>query len=138
MTSNAAIILGHFARGRVLLAFVFRYHSSGRSAMVMFCMNHIQRTGLQVDSPESFQHTWTVVMSELTATPYPAVNALSCSLADVTASYKRAKPAHDSSDHLFEFLFEAASRYIRMKREEQLSPSLPGNHDRIAFGIYPQ
>jgi hypothetical protein len=88
--------------------------------MVICCMNHIQRTGLQGDSPESFQHTWTVDITELAATPDPAV-LQPCYFkhaqrfkpqVDVVASYRRAKLAQDSSDHSLEFLFEAATRYI--------------------------
>jgi hypothetical protein len=106
--------------------------------MVMLCISHIQRIGLQVDSPESFQHTWTVGMSELTATPDPAAlhhcyftqAQRFTPLADVNASYKRAKRAQDSSDHSFEFLFEATARYIRMKRDEGAAKSEPSRQPR--------
>ncbi len=49
LTSNAAVSQGHVARGRVLLAPVFEYYSSGKSAMAMYDINHIQRISLKAD-----------------------------------------------------------------------------------------
>ena len=52
---------------------MFEYYSAGKSAMVMFDINHIQRIALKGDNLESFQNTWTMVMSELASTPDPAI-----------------------------------------------------------------
>jgi hypothetical protein len=63
-------------------------------------------------------------------------------LADDIAYYKRARFAADATDHSFEFLFEAANRYLRMKREDsmqdQLSRGLNGASDRALPGIDPK
>ena len=63
-------------------------------------------------------------------------------LADDIAYCKRAQPAADATDQSFEFLFEAANRYLRMKREdsmqEQLSRGLNGASDKALPGIDPR
>ena len=86
-------------------------------------------------------------MSELATTPDPAILQYCCfrqlqnikPLADDTAYDRRARFAADATDHSFEFLFEAANRYLRMKREdsmqEQLSRGLNGASDRALPGI---
>ncbi len=151
LTSNAALNSGQVARGRVLLALVFEYYSAGKNAMVMFDINHIQRITLKGDNLEPLQtNTWTMVMSELATTPDPAILQYCYfrhkqnfkPLADDSAYYKRARFAADATDHSFEFLFEAASRYLRMKREdsmqEQLSRGLNGASDKALPGIDPK
>ena len=63
-------------------------------------------------------------------------------MADGIAYYKRARFATGATDHSFEFLFEAATRYLRMKREdsmqEQLSRGLNGASDKALPDIDPQ
>ena len=63
-------------------------------------------------------------------------------LADDIAYCKRAQPAADATDQSFEFLFEAANRYLRMKREdsiqERLSRGLNGASDKTLPGIGPK
>jgi uncharacterized protein (DUF1684 family) len=150
LTSNAALSSGQVARGRVLLALVFEYYSAGKNAMVMFDINHIQRITLEGDNLESIQNTWTMAMSELATAPDPAILQYCYfrqiqnfkPLADDIAYYKRARFAADATDHSFEFLFEAANRYLRMKREdsmqEQLSRGLNGASDKALPGIDPE
>ncbi len=69
------------------------------------------------DDLESFQSTWTMVMSELATAPDPAILQYCYfkPLADDIAYYKRARFAADATDHSFAFLLEAATRYLRMK-----------------------
>ncbi len=147
LTGNAALSCGQAARGRVLLALVFEYYSAGKNAMVMFDINHIQRITLKGDNLESFPNTRTMLMSELATTPDPAILQYSYfrqiqnfkPLADEIAYDKRARFAADATDLAFEFLFEAAKRYFRMKREdsmqEQLSRGLNGASDGALPGI---
>ena len=56
-------------RGRVLLAIVFRYYSSGTTGQVMFDMNHLQTLTLQGNNLEAFHNTWNMVISELSHVP---------------------------------------------------------------------
>ena len=53
--SNSLVI-----RGRVLLAIVFRYYSSGASGQVLYDMNHLQTLSLHGDSldgvPQYLEH----------------------------------------------------------------------------------
>ena len=58
-------------RGRVLLAIVFRYYAAGNSAQVLYDLNHLQKLTLRGDNLESFQNTWTMVLSELSKPPDP-------------------------------------------------------------------
>ena len=79
-----------------------------------------------------------IVTSELATTPDPAIlqYVYFRQIQDIkplvgdTAYYKRARFAADATDHSFEYLSEAANRYLRMKREdsmqEQLSRGLNG------------
>ncbi len=63
-------------------------------------------------------------------------------LADDIAYYKRAKFSDSPQDHSFEFLWEAVTRYLRMKREdamqEQLSRGINGASDKAVHGIDPK
>ena len=63
-------------------------------------------------------------------------------LAEDIAHYKRAKYLYDKSGYSFQYLFDAADRYILMKREdamqELLSRSLMGATDRAAPGVDPK
>ncbi len=84
----------------------------------MFDINHIQRITLKGDSLESFQSTWTMVMSELATAPDPAILQYCYfrqiqnlkPLVDDIAYYKRARFAADATDRSFELPFEKANR----------------------------
>ncbi len=61
------------ARGRVLLAIVFRYYASGQSGQAMYDMNHLQSLVLKGDNLEAFHNTWNLVISELSVEPEPSL-----------------------------------------------------------------
>ncbi len=129
----------------MLLAIVFRYYAAGSSAQVLYDLNHLQKLTLKGDNLESFQNTWTMVLSELSKpldtellqTLYFRELLYVKPLAEDIAHYKRAKHLH-SGDHSYEHLWDAATRYLRMKREDHLQESisrgLTGSTDRAAPG----
>ena len=57
------------ARGRVLLAIVFRYYASGQSGQAMYDMNHLQSLVMEGDNLEALHNTWNLVISELSVEP---------------------------------------------------------------------
>ncbi len=63
-------------------------------------------------------------------------------MADDYAYDRRARLAADATEHSFEFRYEAANRYLRMKREdsmqEQFSRGLNGASDKALPGIDPE
>ena len=130
----------------MLLAIVFRYFAAGNSAQVLYDLTHLQKLTLRGDSPESFQNTWAMVLSELSKPPDPdllqalCLRQLQCykPLAEDIAHYKRAKHLL-SGDYSYEYLWDAATRYLHMKREdhmrESLSRGLTGSTDKAAPGV---
>ncbi len=88
-------------------------------------------------------------LSELKTPPYPEILRYCYfkqvqrfkPLAEYIAHYMRAKLLESKADYSFEYLFEAANRYLLMKREdamqEALSRGLMGTSDRAAPGIDP-
>ena len=59
-------------RGRVLLAFVFRYYTSGNSGQILYDLNHLQSLMMKGDNIECFHNTWNMLISELATQPYQA------------------------------------------------------------------
>ncbi len=118
--------------------------------MAMFDINHIHRITLERDNLESFQSNWTMVMSEFATAPDHAILQLCYfrqihnfkPMADDDAYYKRARLAADATDHSIVFVLEAATRYLRMKREdsmhEQFSRGFNGAGDKALPGIDPR
>ena len=88
-----------------------------------------------------------MVLSELRTQPDPDILRHCYSrqiqyfkpLAEDISHYKRAKHLPDKPDYSLEYLFEAANRYLLMKREDAvqdaLSRGLMGTTDRAAPGI---
>ncbi len=56
--------------------------------------------------------------------PLPQADTVVQALAEDVAFYKRAKCLGDNSDYSFEFLFEAANRYLRTTRENAMQEAL--------------
>ncbi len=69
--STVALNTNVIARGRVLLAMVFRCYASGDSAQVLYVLNHLQKLIVKGDGLESFHNTWSLVVSELSEPPDP-------------------------------------------------------------------
>ncbi len=69
--STTALNSKQVVRGRVLLAIVFRYYSSGANGQVLYDMNHLQTLTLHGDYLESFHITWNMVLSKLHTAPIP-------------------------------------------------------------------
>ena len=59
--NTTALNNNQVVRGRVLLALVFRYYSSGTSGQVLYDMNHLQTLTLHGDNLEGFRNTWNMV-----------------------------------------------------------------------------
>ena len=87
------------ARGRVLLAIVFRYYASGQNGQAVYDMHHVQSLVMKGDSLEAFRNTWNLVISELSVEPENTL--LQCwyfrqiehfkPMSEDIAHYKRAK-----------------------------------------------
>ena len=71
--NTTALISNPGARGRVLLANVFRHYESGNNGQVMCDISHLQTPVLKGDNPKGFHNTWTMVVSELSTPPDPAL-----------------------------------------------------------------
>ena len=69
--TTIALISNMVARGRVLLALVFRYYASGNNAQVLYELNRSHNFGSH--HPESFRNAWNMVLSELSEPPDPKV-----------------------------------------------------------------
>ncbi len=95
--------------------------------------NHLQEIVLKSENLESFQNNWTMVMSELKKQPYPDIlqhlyyRQVQCfkPLAEDMSHYRRAKGSKAfATDHSFEFLWEASSRYLLIKRGDLMQAAL--------------
>ncbi len=49
----------------MLLALVFKHYASGHNAELMHDINHLQQIRLRGENMESFQNSWTMVLSDL-------------------------------------------------------------------------
>ena len=63
--NTTALNNNRVVRGRVLLALVFRYYSSGTSGQVLYDMNHLQTLTLHGDNWEGVHNRRSMVLSEL-------------------------------------------------------------------------
>ena len=111
-------------RARVRLAIVFRYYAAGNSAQVLYDLNHLQKPTRKGDNLESFpKNAWAMVLSELSKPPAPDYLQTLCfrqlqyfnPLAEDIAHYKRVNYLH-SGDHSYEHLWDAATRYLHMRK----------------------
>jgi hypothetical protein len=67
--SNTCLNNNTIARGRVLLAIVFRHYASGQSEQAMYDMNHLQSLVMKGDNLDAFHNTWNLVIRELSVEP---------------------------------------------------------------------
>ncbi len=117
--SSAALSVGRAARGRVLLAIVFRYYAAGHTAHMMFYTRHLRHIVVTGESLESFQPSWAMALSELGKAPDPDV---------IQHLYYR-------QVQRFKPLAEDMSQYRRAKRQQGLRR---GSLGRVPLGCAEQ
>ena len=132
VASSVALSEGNIARGRALLAMVFKYYAAGSNAELMYDVNHLQETHLRGDSIEAFQSSWTMVLRELKRDPDPEILQFLYfrqaqffkPLAEDVAHYKRARYLDDKSDYTLDYLWKSSERYSLMRREDAMQDAL--------------
>ncbi len=130
--SNTCLNNNTIARGRVLLAIVFRHYASGQNGQAMYDMNHLQSLVMKNDNLEAFHNTWNLVISELSQQPddqtlqfwyFRQIEHFTPMSEDI-AHYKRAKYEPGNLVCSFDWLWAASCRYLLMKREEYMQQAL--------------
>ncbi len=130
--SNTCLNNNTIARGRVLLAIVFRYYASGQNGQAMYDMNHLQSLVMKNDNLEAFHNTWNLVLSELSVEPehgllqnwyFRQIEHFKPMSEDI-AHYKRAKDEPGNLVCYFAWFWAASCRYLLMKLEEYMQQSL--------------
>ena len=101
------------------------------SGQVLYDVNHLQGLKMVGDNTEGFHNTWNMVMSELASRPaeetlqlvdYNQIKGFKPMAADI-AHYLRAQ-WNTSPEHCFQWLWDAACRYISQRRQDYMQDVL--------------